>query len=758
MTPPTWFDRLAARWPRIDSVLYPVFAALCTLYAALFFYGSLHRQTHGAWSAPLDDVFIHFDYARATARGYPFQWSEGNGFSSGNTSLSYPFALAFGYWIGFRDLEIMRWAAIVAAISILAFFLAAARLAEPRGRWAKYLIPPAVLSLGALDWSLFSGMENAFHLGVWGVALIPVLRLVRETKREASKDRDRRVTQLGWLAGLAGALLYATRPESVVCVASFAIFAAVAVRRVEGNRAAVATVLRIGVPGAVAVVAQAVANRAFTGEWSANGAIAKLAINNPYMTGEDKLAQYVDLLKYVVLRNTQHHFADTLPWGWLVPIVALIPLFSRRLRGAAILLWVQVAGWLALVALNGQVRWQNERYTMAAVAWLLVLAALGIATILGGASAEPAAASATEPRARPREPRRKLARAALRVGLALAIVAVFWTHQIPNMRDQIWFFGRASRNIRDQHVVAGKVLAELHARRVLVGDAGALMYSSDRAGLDIIGLGGYHDLPFARAGVHGLGASLELLERLDPSERPDLMAIYPSWWGDLPTLFGERLTQVPVVGNVICGGSEGDLPRRLEHARRLAGAAHHQAEQSCSSTSSTSPISSAKAHRYVFPTPAMGFVDFRILADPAQPARDLFDAGRVIQPGHSEIAVMRAPRAGGRLVVRSVVGHRVTIQVHAAGNAIGRLTLDPARGWTEASLDLPPNLSPYFQLELTPVESDWLDCHVWIVEPKIARGRLVAARALSANLSARPTRSQCLPSSCSKSARFSHSS
>ena len=719
MTPPTWFDRLAARWPRIDSVLYPVFAALCTLYAALFFYGSLHRQTHGAWSAPLDDVFIHFDYARATARGYPFQWSEGNGFSSGNTSLSYPFALALGYWVGFRDLAIMRWAAIVACISILAFFLAAGRLAEPRGRWAKYLIPPAVLSLGALDWSLFSGMENAFHLGVWGVALVPVLRLVRETKREASKDRHRRVTQLGWLAGLAGALLYATRPESVVCVASFAIFAAVAVRRADGNRAAVATVLRIGVPGAVAVVAQAVANRAFTGEWSANGAIAKLAINNPYMTGEDKLAQYVDLLKYVVLRNTQHHFADALPWGWLVPIVALIPLFSRRLRGAAILLWAQVAGWLALVALNGQVRWQNERYTMAAVAWLFVLAALGIATLLGGASAEPAEASATAPRAQPREPRLQRAREALRVGLALGIVAVFWTHQIPNMRDQIWFFGRASRNIRDQHIVAGKVLAELHARRVLVGDAGALMYSSDRAGLDIIGLGGYHDLPFARAGVHGLGASLELLERLDPSERPDLMAIYPSWWGDLPTLFGERLTQVPVVGNVICGGSEKVIyradwstfdaspePRTIKPSELLV------------DELDVADLVSEKAHRYVFPTPAMGFVDFRILADPTLPARDLFDAGRVIQPGHSEIAVMRAPRAGGRLVVRSVVGHRVTIQVHAAGNAIGRLTLDPARGWTEASLALPPNLAPYFQLELSPVESDWLDCHVWIVEPK----------------------------------------
>ncbi len=97
------------------------------LYAATTFYGSMHRQTHGVWSAPLDDVFIHFDYARAIARGYPFQWSEGNGFSSGNTSLAYPFALAIGYLLGFRQLSLMHWAAIVAAISMLGFFMAAAR-------------------------------------------------------------------------------------------------------------------------------------------------------------------------------------------------------------------------------------------------------------------------------------------------------------------------------------------------------------------------------------------------------------------------------------------------------------------------------------------------------------------------------------------------------------------------------------------------------------------------------------------------------
>jgi hypothetical protein len=700
-------DRIAAWWPRLDGPFYVIFAGACVLHAALTFYGSLHRQTHGVWSAPLDDVFIHFDYARATARGYPFQWSEGNGFSSGNTSVAYPFVLAFGYLVGFRGLSIMLWAAMVACTATLGFLLAAARLTEPLGRWAKYLIPPAVLSVGALDWSLFSGMENAFHLGVWGLALSATLAVVRATEAGGSWLRLR-----GWLLGGAGALLFATRPESVICVAALGVLAAVAVRRAVGWRAALATLARIAVPGGLAVVAQALANRFFTGEWSANGAITKLTVNDPYLTAAEKWDEYLFLLKYVVVRNTEHHFAEAGPsglgWGWLVPAVGLVPLFYRRTRGAAILLWVSALGWLALVALNRQVRWQNERYTMSAVAWVLVLFAMGVAILLSRTYS--AAMAARLGRAEP-------AVAAVRAALAVAVVGLYWQHQLPQMRDQIWFFGRASRNIKDQHLVAGHRLAAMGARRVLVGDAGALMYASDLPGLDLIGLGGYHDLPFARAGVHGLGASLELIERMPAGQRPDAMAIYPSWWGDLPTLFGRRLEAIEVHGNVICGGAEkvlykadwstldrGGFPRVIHPGEHVA------------DELDVADLVSEKQHRYAFPHPSMGFVDFRILGDLIDPQRDLFDAGRLIPEGQTETAHVHAPRAGGRLVVRTAVGHRVEVLVRIDGREMGRLALAPSKGWIEPALDLPAGLPAEVELSLTPVAGEWLDCHVWILE------------------------------------------
>jgi hypothetical protein len=717
-------------YERVDAVLYPVFAGACVLYAALTFYGSLHRQTHGAWSAPLDDVFIHFDYARATARGFPFEWSEGNGFSSGNTSLTYPFVLAIGYLVGFRGTSLMLWAAIVACVATLGFLMAAARLADPLGRWAKYLLPPAVLCVGALDWSLFSGMENAFHLGMWGLTLVAVRRISDGAAELGRGVVSPTLAARSWLAGVTGALLFATRPESIVCVAALGALAAWdvarATRPLEGSAralgAAGATLARIAAPGALAVAIQAAANRVFTGEWAANGAIAKLTLNDPYMPPREKWDEYLFLLKYVVLRNTQHHFAEapaSFPgWGWIVPAVGLVPLFAKRTRKIAIVLWASSLGWLALVAMNRQVRWQNERYTMSAVAWVLVLFALGVGVLLS--RVYPLALEARLQRHLLVERGVALAKGAL----AAALVLLFARAQLPQMRDQIWFFGRASRNIRDQHLVAGAKLAELHPRRVLVGDAGALMYASDAAGLDLIGLGGYHDLPFARAAVHGLGASLELLERMRPEERPDLMAIYPSWWGDLPTLFGRPVASVPVFGNVICGGAEKVLyrtdwspfdrsskPRIIRPGERIL------------DELDVADLVSEKAHGYVFPHPGMGFVDFRILADVIQEDRDLFDAGRAIPPGATETARVKMPARGGRLVARTAVGKAAEIDVRIDGRAIGRLALTPAPGWTEPAIELPVGLAAEVELSLTPVGDEWLDCHLWILD----RGDATAA-------------------------------
>ncbi len=739
--------RLELALRRVDPALYALWAAYCTLASARLFYGFMMKQTGGEWSAPLDDVFIHFDYARAIAQGHPFEWVAGNGYSSGNTSVTYPFVLALGYVLGFHDLALMKWAALLAMVCTFGTLLAGRSLflrsASGRGegmRWLSYLLPPVLLGLGALDWSLWSGMEVAFFLGVWACALLAFFAL--------DDARGRELRGRAWALGAWCLLLVATRPEAATTVAVFGLVAAFWRKdRLRASERA-AMLLRVGAPGVAFLVLQTLANRAFTGEYSANGAIVKLALNNPFMLPREKLADYTFNLTYTVLRNVEYHFTDAPALGFLVPALALAALAVPATRRVGVLLWLQIAGWLLLVAFNGQVRWQNERYTMPAVAWLLTLAALGAAAmlrrlgrpsvvfgLLAGTAAVELVGIVTRPAGTMPSLRVPLAYAA-GAGLGVALVLRFWParalavaaalflahdHQVSKMRDQKWFFGRACRNIRDQHIVAGRMLAQLHPHRVLVGDAGALMYASGRPGLDIIGLGGYHDLPFARAGVQGLPASIELIERMPPADRPDMFAIYPSWWGVLPTWFAhDVVARVPAHGNVICGGYEdvlytadwsplgkGDRPRAALSGRVV-------------DSVDVADLVSEREHRYVFPHPAGGWTEMKILQDPADATQDFFDAGRRISGGRGEsmrLGHLR-PGAAATLIVRSAPNVPAHVRVLAGGQVVGALDFTAADGWVEKTLTIPASaVRSSMDLRLqNDGPGDFLDYHVWVAQ------------------------------------------
>lgn len=742
---------LASLVARLDAPLYALWAAAVTLSSARSFYGYMLKQTGGEWSAPLDDVFIHFDYARATALGHPFEWVVGNGYSSGNTSLSYPFVLAAGYRAGFRDQELMVWAAIVACCSVFLTCLLARKLvlataseSPVTARLAAFLVPPALVFVGALAWSLWSGMEVALFLATWSIAAAAWLELER-----AVAVRDPRIIRrASWLLGASGAAMVLTRPEATLTIATFGLAAALAYRR-AGARACAELLARVGAPAALVVIVQALANRAFTGEWSANGAIVKLAANNPFMTTADKLADYTFNLRYAVFRNIEYHFADRAGFGLALVGLAALPLAFPATRRVATVLWLQMLGWLVLVAANGQVRWQNERYTMPAVAWLMLLAVLGVRALLprrtrvvasGAAIASLVVAEvvANLVRAHGVEPAFSLVAAAsslvatplvvlslarfpVRVVAALALLSVAITRQAPKHREQRWFFGRASRNIRDQQVRLGRFLAEQKPRRVLVGDAGAILYASNRPGLDIIGLGGFHALPFARAGLHGLPASLELIERMAPSDRPDVLAIFPTWWGVLPTWFSSGvIARFPVEGNVICGGYEHVVYKADWHAFDGGSApfALPPGDHEVTFELDVADLVSERAARYAFDRPGNGWTDMRVLPHPKDEAREIFDGGRRIGGGRSERFVAPSPGArGGHLVLRTAPEHDSTISVRINGVALPPLHVERADRWVELAVPIPGELSGANELsvEITPEgPSDFVDFHAWI--------------------------------------------
>lgn len=769
--------RVKAIARRVDGPLYVLWAALCTLASARLFYGYMLKQTGGEWSAPLDDVFIHFDYARATAQGHPFEWTVGNGYSSGNTSLTYPFALAFGWLLGFTGRDLMVFAAILAMTCVFGTLLAVRRIVvedatDDGGRLGSYLLPPVFLSIGALDWSLWSGMEVAFFLATWAIGLVAFLRLEDAARLP---EPGHRVTRRAWALGLAGALMVTTRPEAALTLAVFGL-AAAQIQARRGRLSAVMLLVRVGVPGALALAAQSIANRVLTGEWSANGAIVKLATNNPYMPASEKLEDWIFNVRYVVLRCLDWHFAhiegehlaEWVPesWGpsnplaflartaWFAGVVPLalgtLPLLFARTRRIAVIVWAQIVFWILVVAFNGQVRWQNERYVMPAVAWLLVMIALGLVVVLRRSVARPSLVLSvlagallvqtvgvlTRPVGTPPTFRLSwllaIAGGLLFWGLlyvrqvravVVVLAALFaYDHQIPKMRDQKWFFGRASRNIRDQHLTLGKYLAELRPNRVLVGDAGAILYESDRPGLDIIGLGGYHAMPFARAGVHGLPATIELIERMPPRDRPEVLAIFPTWWGVLPLWFGgDVLKRFPVEGNVICGGYEHVVYKADWHLLNSGDGVRFRPEgETVRMDVDVADLVSEKHAEYKFSRPQNGWTDMRVLPDPTNAKLDLFDGGRRIAASRSEQFVLRAVEPGkpGHLVVRTAPESATRVRVRIAGSDVGALELTRTGSWVEPALAIPAGrLRSGDVVELVNEgPGDFVDYHVWVTQ------------------------------------------
>ena len=527
-----------------------------------------------------------------------------------------------------------------------------------------------------------------------------------------------------------------------------------------------AELTRVGLPALLVVVLQSLANRALTGEWSANGALVKLAINNPYLSYDDKIDDYVFNLQYAVLRNVEYHFADVPDFGVILPGLAAAAVASPLTRRMAVLLMGQATSWLVVVALNGQVRWQNERYTMPAVAWLLMAATLGVMALVR-----------RDPRAKPtflvgtlfgalvvqlhgvviRPPNTTpelrytwllalgvaaLAALALRfrparVVTAAAALVLAHDHQESKMRDQKWFFGRASRNIRDQHVNTGRFLRDTplpivprsdgswgmgRAQRALLGDAGAIPYAADFPALDIIGLGGFHSFPFARAGVNGMASTIELMEYVPPQERPDVLAIYPSWWGTLPTFFAsDVLARFPVEGNVICGGYE-DVIYRADWHLLNTGNEPREAPQgeAVRDAVDVADVLSERRHSYVFPHPAGGWTEMKILADPADPTKDLLDGGRRYERGHDERFVLRKLEAKepAHLVLRTAPEKATTVRVTVDGAEIARLALAQSDAWVERVVEIPaPKVDDAIDVTLVnDGPGDFIDYHAWATQ------------------------------------------
>ncbi len=662
---------------RQASKLWILAATLLVAGVGAAFWGAGLQRTGGAFPVPLDDVYIHFGFARSAALGHPFAWIPGNGYSSGGTSLVYPLLLAPAWLVGFRGAHLAIFAAALAVACVVDLARSIRALLAPAPAWVQWLAPALVVAVPLVDWSLFSGMETALFAAILGRALVAVDRSA------SSPPLHRARAQL--VAGLWSALLIASRPES----APLALLLGLAAAHAARSLALAPSLLRALGPSVLFLGGQAGVNLALTGEISAAGAVRKLLGSNPYTTPLEVAGEVIKNL--VALREQALSSALGGPWlSWVLPLLGLAAALDRRTRRLALPLLLGAYAALLLVSLNSTARFQNLRYAVPTLLMLLAAAALGV-----GALAR----------------RRRLAPlAALALLTALLAPARWFPRQIDH-------FARASANIEEQQAEVARRLAASRPRprRVFLGDAGAIPYLSGIDAIDGLGLGGYRGLPFARASVHGNPAVVELIERLPEDERPDVLALYPSWWKGLADAFGTRAFSVRIQDNVICGADE----KVVYTADWSTLAEPGEARPTAVDELDVADLVDERAHRYEISAPRGGWVIGAVLADATGKSR--FDAGRIVPEGRRDAFVIAAsvPRDRAKLIFRTNGGGPgiVRVEVERAGNVVAsREIAIPERAadrWSEALAEV-ETIGGGDRVIVHAVRSAFSSFHVWL--------------------------------------------
>lgn len=668
--------------PLATPKLRPFVAAvvLATACAAVFWVPAA-PAARGWFPAPLDDVYIHFDFARSLARGAPFEWIPGNGYSSGETSPLYALVLAIGWLIGFRGRLLGVWAAIVAVLAVASFVRSAQAIARPCPPWLAGGVALLTLSVGIVDWSLFSGMETATFAAALGQALVALSRTRARIDERHGMTRE----TAQWRLGAWGAALVLLRPEAGVLVAVFAVVAA----RGAARRSGFFALFRASLPGVLATAIVLGANRLATGEAQSAGAQLKLLSSNPYLSEVDRARAYVENLITFALKCVRTELSAVSVLGVLLPVLALAAAFPRERRPVAAACLFGALAWVLLVSFNNNSPFHNFRYYAPALLLVLVAAGSGAAAIS-----------------------RALGRRAGPIVAGVMVIAAI-TGAAARVPAQVLHFTRSAGNIRDQQIEVAMRLASAMepGASVLIGDAGAIAFVSERPALDALGLGGYRRMPFARAAVNGEASTLELIERLEPAARPRYMALYPNWFGAITSRFGVELSRVTLADNLICAGATKIIYRSDWSALDAPPPAP---PADVIDELDVADVISEADHGYRSPVPHGGWTTLDILADASGARR--FDGGRIIPAGATEAFVVKKNGEAGkpaRIVVRVDPNAR-GIRVHTPRGSADLTVDDAAPGaWREAHGTIEaPSAGDAIVLEAS--AGAYQDFHVWI--------------------------------------------
>jgi len=471
---------------------------------------------------PLDDTYIHFQYARQWAAGEPLRYFPGDPPSSGGTSLLYPILLAAGYRLGFSDWALSYWALGIGALSFagaawLIYLLGIESPLTPGAGGHGYALALALAFAlsGPFAWAALSGMETA--LFVFAVLLTIYLALKGQLVASAA----------------AGVLAVLVRPEGLVVAAlAMAMLATQQSWRV-GRRARLKRAVLLALPFLAALL-QPLVNWAATGTPASSGMQAKSHLANSSVPMAERLSLTLTFWWRMVRELFSGYSAD---WGvFASPLLAPVALAAmvggtwlawrrRRANGAALLL-VGTLVLTAAVATLDTAFWQFKRYQLPIMAFFYPAAAWmarGVDDAL-----------------------------ARRTGSSLWRWALPALILLPALLTTVTFaryYGENVTVVRDQQVPMARWVRDrlplAAGERVAVHDVGLMGYFSEHPLYDVVGL----TLPGpAPAWRQGPGAIYETMAH--SLYRPTAFAIYPDVQGLRYLLdagvFGALLAEFPV--------------------------------------------------------------------------------------------------------------------------------------------------------------------------------------------------------------------
>jgi len=376
--------------PRARAAADPrVWGARCLLFFLPLVLGLAwaDRQVaqNGELGFPMDDPYIHFQFARNLATGHGFAFNPGEP-TPGATSPLWVVVLALGRTLG-APIEPLALGLGVLLAGVVAVLTLEVGLAAGLPLALSACAGIAVGACGRLIWASLSGMEITL-----ATALFLLVVRAQQSKREGLP----RALLLGGLAGLAAT----ARPEMAMLGPLVVVIEALRLARNEPARGAFTPLLPLAAAFALALLPYAVFCFATTGRLLPNTYYAKGVIGR---ASDPHLAHYRATYLPLAFQFAYH---DNLSFAVLLVPGIVAWLARRARRDAALLAAWPLAFWayswvvfprhfsvsrysiplipaLALVSME-PLAWLLERLR-GAVARRVTLAAVGLAVVIGAA-------------------------------------------------------------------------------------------------------------------------------------------------------------------------------------------------------------------------------------------------------------------------------------------------------------------------------------------------------------------------------------